>query len=66
MEEAACRAVGGQSSRVARDPTSLEPKHCGRLYAARPALIGMPKCLLPALVNVDGRPLWEVDYLVLN
>jgi hypothetical protein len=37
-------------------------KLCGRVYAAKPSVIGMPKVLLSALVSLDGLPLWEVDY----
>ena len=34
----------------------------GRLYASKPALVNMPKVLLPALQSVDSLPLWEVDF----
>ena len=34
----------------------------GRLYASKPALVNMPKVLLPALRDVGGSQLWEVDF----
>jgi hypothetical protein len=34
----------------------------GRLYCSKPALINMPKVLLVALRDINGRPLWNVDF----
>jgi hypothetical protein len=39
-----------------------EQHEWGRLYARAPALVNMPKVLLPALRTVTDTPLWEVDF----
>jgi hypothetical protein len=34
----------------------------GRLYCGKPALVNMPRALLPALRSVTGLALWNVDF----
>jgi hypothetical protein len=34
----------------------------GRLYCSKPALVNMPKALLATLRNINGHPLWNVDF----
>jgi hypothetical protein len=58
-----CAAFSSVGRVAADELQPLWSQHeCGRLYASKPALVNMPKVMLPALRSVTGVSVWQVDF----